>query len=324
MDGVDRREFMKGVAGAAALSRSGGETAAPSDGGPLFLATWTQGKPANERAVEVLAAGRGLLDAVEEGIKTAEDDPKVSSVGYGGLPNEEGVVELDAAIMDGTRHRAGAVCALQQIRTPISVARLVLEKTRHTTLAGEGALRFALRMGFTPEQLLTPESLKRWQEWKADPKRERFWASPDGTHDTIGLIGTDGNGNFAAGCSTSGLAWKIFGRVGDSPLVGCGLYVDSRVGAATATGNGDLMTNYCTSVSLVHAMGRGATPQDACIELLEHIAKSTPESRGEMICVLAMNARGEIGAAAMSREHPLEYALWRAGESRMLKAVSLY
>jgi L-asparaginase/N4-(beta-N-acetylglucosaminyl)-L-asparaginase len=324
MDGMDRRNFIKSIAGAAAVSAASARSGFPSGGGPVFLTTWAQGKPANDRAAQVLASGGSLLDAVEEGIKTAEDDPTVQSVGYGGLPNEEGVVELDAAIMDGTRHRAGAVCSLRQIRNPISVARLVLEKTRHTTLAGEGALRFAMKMGFQPEQLLTPESLKRWQEWKADPKSVSFWNESAKIHDTIGMVATDGEGHFVAGCSTSGLAWKIPGRVGDSPLVGCGLYADSRVGGATATGNGDLMTNYCTSVSLVHLMARGASPQDACVELLEHIAKSAPESRSDQICVLAMNARGETGAAAMSKLHPLKYALWRAGENVLIEAATLY
>jgi isoaspartyl peptidase/L-asparaginase-like protein (Ntn-hydrolase superfamily) len=265
-----------------------------------------------------------LLDAVEKGINTVEDDPNVTSVGYGGLPSAEGVVELDASIMDGTRHRAGAVCSLHSIRNPISVARLVLDKTRHTTLAGEGAFHFALRMGFRAEQLLTPESLKRWLAWKADPKRQTFWQDPTENHDTIGMVATDGKGHVVAGCSTSGLAWKVPGRVGDSPLVGCGTYADDRYGAATATGDGDLMTNYCTSVSIVHTMARGASPQDACVELLEHMAKTHPKNRSGEICVLAINPQGAAGAAAMNKRYRLKYALWRDGESRLLESVTLY
>src|SRR5213082_3041568 len=191
MDPVDRRDFMKSVAGAAALgtgeltSPEPSDAASPKETGPVFLATWGHGKPAVDRAAEVFRSGGSLLDAVERGINVPENDPSVMSVGYGGLPNAEGVVELDAAIMDGTRHRAGSVASLHSIKNPISVARQVLEKTKHTTLAGEGAFRFALGVGFKPEQLLTPESLKRWLEWKAKPDHESFWLSAS-NHDTIG------------------------------------------------------------------------------------------------------------------------------------------
>ncbi len=251
-----------------------------------------------------------------------ENDPAVTSVGYGGLPNAEGVVELDAAIMDGTRHRAGSVCSLHMIKNPISVARLVMEKTRHTTLVGEGAFRFALKMGFEPQTLLTPESLKKWQDWKAKPQHETFWLTPE-NHDTIGMVATDGRGHVVSGCSTSGLAWKIPGRVGDSPLVGCGVYADDNVGAASATGDGDLMTNYCTSVSIVHTMARGASPQEACMELLRHMVKTDPKNKDGEVAVIAMNTRGEIGAACMNNRFHLKYALWRNGESQLLESVKL-
>lgn len=324
MEPVNRRSFMKTVAGAAAVAARDLKPGDAAETGPVFLSTWVHGKPANERAAEVFKAGASLLDAVEKGINVPESDPSVTSVGYGGLPNEEGVVELDAAIMDGTRHRAGCVANLRSIKNPISVARLVLEKTRHTTLAGEGAFRFALKMGFHPEQLLTPESLKRWLEWKADPKRQRFWLNPTDDHDTIGMVATDGRGHVVSGCSTSGLAWKIPGRVGDSPLVGCGLYADDNVGAASATGNGDLMTNYCTSVSIVHTMARGASPQDACVSLLEHLVKTDPQNRSADVCIIAINNRGETGAASMHKNYRLKYAIWRDGESQLLDAVALY
>ncbi len=324
MELVDRRDFLKSMAGAAALAARDHQAAGTQSARPVFLSTWVHGKPANERAAEVFKAGGSLLDAVEKGINVPESDPNVMSVGYGGLPNEEGVVELDAAIMDGTRHRAGAVCSLHSIKNPISVARLVLEKTRHTTLAGEGAFRFALKMGFRPEQLLTPQSLKKWLEWKADPKRDTFWLDPTENHDTIGMVATDGKGHVVAGCSTSGLKWKIAGRVGDSPLVGCGIYADDNVGAASATGDGDLMTNYCTSISIVHSMSRGISPQDACVELLQHIVKTDPKNRTGDVCVIAFNNRGEAGAASMHSGYRLKYALWREGESELLDAVALY
>ncbi|HZP00499.1 MAG TPA: N(4)-(beta-N-acetylglucosaminyl)-L-asparaginase [Terriglobia bacterium] len=323
MEPVHRRDFIKTVAGAAAMATAESQSVPPRSGGPVFLSTWVHGKPANERAAEIFRNGGSLLDAVEKGINVPENDPKVTSVGYGGLPNEEGEVELDAAIMDGTRHRAGSVCSLRSIKNPISVARLVLEKTRHTTLAGEGAFQFALKMGFQPEQLLTPESLTRWLDWKSNPKRETYWLSTE-HHDTIGMVACDGKGHVVAGCSTSGMPWKIPGRVGDSPLVGCGVYADDNVGAASATGDGDLMTNYCTSLSIVHYMTRGMSPQDACIELLHHMVKTDPKNKQGDVCVIAMNRDGETGAASMKASYTLKYALWRDGESQLLDAVALY
>lgn len=326
MDGLDRRDFIKSVAGAATLSSADFETAATPDAGPIFLATWPHGKPAVDRAAEIFHSGGSLLDAVEKGINVTEDDPKVMSVGYGGLPNEDGTVELDAAIMDGTRHRAGSVCALHSIKNPISVARQVIEKTRHTTLAGEGAYQFALKEGFTPMQLLTPESLQTWLDWRKTPNREQYWANP-ANHDTIGFVATDGEGHMVSGCSTSGSAWKIHGRVGDSPLVGCGVYAGDNVGGASATGDGDIMTNYCTSVSIVHNMARGASPQDACADLLKHMAETDPRNREAFICVIAMDNRGRVGAASMNARNPtpkFQYALWQNGESRLVEATVLY
>ena len=320
MEPVDRRSFLKSVAGTAALAAVEGRPSWASDAGPVFLSTWAHGKPANERAAEVFKGGGSLLDAVEKGINVPENDPAVTSVGYGGLPNAEGVVELDAAIMDGTRHRAGSVCSLHMIKNPISVARLVMEKTRHTTLAGEGAFRFALKMGFEPQTLLTPESLKKWQEWKAKPQHETFWLTPE-NHDTIGMVATDGKGHVVSGCSTSGLAWKIPGRVGDSPLVGCGVYADDNLGAASATGDGDLMTNYCISVSIVHTMARGASPQEACMKLLRHMVKTDPKNKDGEVAVIAMNTRGEIGAACMNNRFHLKYARARI-DPRFTASVS--
>ncbi|HXX24047.1 MAG TPA: N(4)-(beta-N-acetylglucosaminyl)-L-asparaginase [Terriglobia bacterium] len=323
MGGIDRRDFMKSMAGAAALAAVEAKPASALESGPVFLSTWVHGKPANERAAEVFKGGGSLLDAVEKGINVPEDDPRVMSVGYGGLPNEEGEVELDAAIMDGTRHHAGAVCSLRHIKNPISVARLVLERTRHTTLAGEGAFRFALKMGFEPQLLLTPESLKKYMDWKSNSQRKTFWVTSE-THDTIGMVATDGKGHVVSGCSTSGLAWKIPGRVGDSPLVGCGVYADDNVGAASATGDGDLMTNYCTSISIVHYMASGMSPQDACLELLRHMANTDPKNKNGDCCVIAINNSGGIGAASMKSAYRLSYALWMNGESKLLDATALY
>ena len=323
MEKLNRRTFMQSVAAAAAVSAAPALGTAADEPGAVFLSTWPHGKPANERAAEVFKSGGSLLDAVEKGINVPESDPNVMSVGYGGLPNAEGRVSLDAGIMDGTRHRAGAVCALEGIKNPISVARLVLERTRHTTMAGEGALRFALEMGFHTEQLLTPKSLERWMQWKATPNHETFWITPD-NHDTIGRVATDGRGHMVAGCSTSGLEWKIPGRVADSPLVGLGYFANDNPGAASATGDGDLMSNYCTSVSIVPLMARGSTPEEACAEILKQMVKTLPANKDGECAVIAMNNRGEIGTASMNAKFPLKSALWRNGESRLLDSVVLY
>lgn len=322
MESVNRRDFIKSVAAAGALTVP--ERAEESEvRGAIFCSTWKHGKPANERAAEIFARGNSLLDAVEKGINVPESDPQVMSVGYGGLPNAEGLVELDAGIMDGTRHRAGAVCGLRGVKNPISVARLVLERTKHTTMAGPGLQQFALEMGFAFEQLLTPESLKKWLAWKATPQHKSFWLTSE-HHDTIGMVATDGRGRLVAGCSTSGLAWKLPGRIADSPLVGCGFYADDHFGAASATGDGDLMTNYCTSAFIVQAMARGLSPQHACEALLRHMVKTESTNRECPCAVIAMNPHGEVGAASMNSQFHLQYALWENGESRLLDSAVVY
>lgn len=343
MDSVDRRDFMKSVAGAAALSAAGEAAAAAelparaaaqptappersASGAPaeaVFLTTWKFGLAANQRAAAVFAASGNLLDAVEKGINVVEDDPAITSVGYGGLPNADGVVELDAGIMDGTRHRAVAICNLHQIKNPISVARMALERTRETTYAGHGAFLMALKFGFRPEQLLTPESLRKWQEWRANPDRRTFWVSPE-NHDTIGMLANDGRGHLVSGCSTSGMAFKIPGRVADSPLVGCGIYADDNAGAATATGDGDLMTNYCTSVVIVQLMARGASPQEACEELLRWMVRTDPRNRTSASAVIAMDPRGRIGAACMNPQFQLQFAVWRGGRGEVRPGKALF
>src|SRR5690348_10590 len=323
MDNVNRRDFMKSIAAAGALAGVPAQAAEPDGEGPVFLATWKHGLPAVNRAAEVFHQGGSLLDSIEKGINIPEEDPEVTSVGYGGLPNAEGIVELDAGIMDGTRHRAGAVCGLRGVKTPISVARLVLEKTSHTTIGGIGLQEFARNMGYHPEQLLTPNSLKQWMAWKADPHHQSFWLNPE-HHDTIGVVATDGKGHIVAGCSTSGLAWKIPGRVADSPLVGCGYYADDRAGGASATGDGDLMSNYCTSISIVQMMARGASPQEACEELLRDMAKAESRNKEAACAVIAMNTRGDIGAASMNPQFHLQYALWKSGQGQMLESKDVF
>ncbi|MGA7355695.1 MAG: N(4)-(beta-N-acetylglucosaminyl)-L-asparaginase [Candidatus Cybelea sp.] len=317
MEPLDRREFLIGTSAATAALAAGAPAPALAEStSPVFLATWVWGIEANARAAQVFAGAGSLLDAVEKGINVAEDDPNVDSVGYGGLPNAQGEVELDAGIMDGTHHRAGSVCNLHKIKNPISVARLVMEKTRHTTMAGEGALQFAIEMGFEPMQLLTPKSLQTWLKWRSTPNHDTFWIDRN-HHDTIGMVAADGKGQVVAGCSTSGLAWKIPGRVADSPLVGCGYYADDAAGAASATGNGDVMANYCTSMFIVQRMAQGAHPQEACDDVMRFMAKTAPNLHEDMYCVIAIDPRGEIGAASMNSKQALTYALWRNGSGAL-------
>jgi N4-(beta-N-acetylglucosaminyl)-L-asparaginase len=324
MEPIDRRTFIAtGAATAATLASSSEAVAANSSGGPVFLSTWKWGVEANAKGAQIFGGGGSLLDAIEKGINVVEDDPNVMTVGYGGLPNADGVVELDAGIMDGTTHRAGSVCSLHMIKNPISVARMVMEKTRHTTMAGDGALQFAIKMGFTPMQLLTEKSLAAWLKWKNDPNRKTFWIDSE-HHDTIGMVACDGSGKVAAGCSTSGLAWKIPGRVADSPLVGCGYYADDSAGAASATGDGDVMTNYCTSMFIVQRMREGRHPQQACEDLMHFMSRSAPNTRSDMYCVIAINPRGEVGAISMNLAQPLQYALWRGGSGALHTAPAFY
>ena len=321
MEPIDRRTFLAAGAAAATLGATGETVAASS--GPVFLSTWKWGVEANSKAAQVFGASNSLLDAIEKGINVVEDDPNVTTVGYGGLPNAQGVVELDAGIMDGTTHRAGSVCNLHMIKNPISVARMVMEKTRHTTMAGDGALQFAIAMGFQPMQLLTDTSLNAWLKWKNTPNHETFWIDSE-HHDTIGMVAADGKGKVAAGCSTSGLAWKIPGRVADSPLVGCGYYADDAAGAASATGDGDVMTNYCTSMYIVQRMHQGAHPQEACEDAMRFMARTAPNLHTDMYCVIAINPRGEVGAMSMNTKQMLHYALWQGGSGALHVAPAFY
>lgn len=325
MDTIKRRTFLSSAAGAAALSamQTSPAAAASGSGGPVFIATWDFSKPAVERGVEILHSGGSLLDAIEKGINIIEDDPTITTVGYGGYPNAEGEVELDAGIMDGTRHRAGAVFNLHKIKNPISVARLVLDRTTHTQLVGDGALEFAMRMGFQPMQLLTPQSLEAWLKWKNTPNHETYYINKH-NHDTIGVCATDGKGKVAAGCSTSGIAWKIPGRVADSPIVGAGYMADDTAGAASATGNGDVMTNYCTSAYLVNKMRDGLHPQEACEDLMRMIARTAPNVHTDMYCAIALSPRGEVGAASINAKQQLTYVVWRNGAATIHTAKAVF
>ncbi|MBI4531924.1 MAG: N(4)-(beta-N-acetylglucosaminyl)-L-asparaginase [Candidatus Latescibacteria bacterium] len=276
---------------------------------PVIIATWTFGKACNEAAARALAEGGNALDAVEQGIWVAEADPTNASVGFGGTPNAEGVVQLDAAIMWGPGHRAGSVAALEKILHPISVARKVMEASPHVMLVGEGALKFARSHGFPVQDLTTEETKKRWAEWKTKqaPRPE----TPD-VHDTIGMVAIDEHGDIAAGCSTSGSGHKLPGRVGDSPIIGAGLYADNDVGGAAATGLGEDIMRYCACFAVVERMRQGMSPAEACVDVLKWVYEKDPKRGDTSIGLVALSKSGEYGAAGMRKGFP--YAVYVDGE----------
>ncbi|MFB3788953.1 MAG: N(4)-(beta-N-acetylglucosaminyl)-L-asparaginase [bacterium] len=259
---------------------------------PLILATWDFGREANQAGWEILARGGTALDAVEAAARAVENDPEVPSVGYGGYPNEMGVVQLDAAIIDGKTGRMGAVAALEGIRNPISVARRVLEKNKHIFLVGAGAQSFALKEGFHEENLNTPKSVS----WYAEQLQKK---PADPGHDTVGVLARDARGGLAVACSTSGLALKWSGRVGDSPLIGAGLYLDQAVGGAVGTGVGERAIEVCGAFAIVEFMRYGLSPQKACEQLLRRVAERNKDRLDFQLAFIAMNREGEIGAASL-------------------------
>lgn len=277
---------------------------------PVFIATWPFGVPASRAGYACLTAGGSAVDAVEVGANVAEDDPEVNSVGTGGLPNADGVVELDAAIMNGYDHAAGSVAGLTDTARPISVARKIMETSPHVMLVGQNAVRFARAAGFAETATLTPEAAECWEEWKRNQtdsdvahfntRRTVDLPLTPESHDTIGVLALDTHGNLAAGCTTSGMAWKTPGRVGDSPIIGSGLYVDNRIGAAAATGHGDEMMKAVLSYRVVMLMEQGCDPQEACIEALRYlIARRPPENHNRYgAAIIALRKDGRYGAAA--------------------------
>ncbi len=292
---------------------------------PVVVSTWKHGIPANEAAWKILKSSGNALDAVEQGVRVPEGDPNVMSVGLGGLPDEQGKVTLDACIMDW-RGNAGAVAALEHIVHPISVARLVMERTNHVLLAGKGALEFALAHGFKKENLLTDEARKRWLEWKESMSEKDNWLAPsEEIHDTITMLALDTKGNLSGATTTSGLAWKIHGRVGDCAIVGGGVYVDNEVGAAGSTGFGEATIRTCGSFLVVENMRRGMSPQEACEDAIRRVIKMNEKriekEKGYFDCFLALNKKGEIGAASVRKG--FQYALYKNGENKLHDAKFL-
>jgi N4-(beta-N-acetylglucosaminyl)-L-asparaginase len=268
---------------------------------PLVVSTWPFGKPANDAALAVLLRGGLLLDAVEQGIWVVESDVSNRSVGLNGTPNAAGVVQLDACIMFGPGHRGGSVAALEGIKHPISVARRVMEKTPHVMLVGEGARMFALEQGLEAVEV---DSKRLYEQWLQQRVKERAGSAVDNkkpNHDTIALLVLGPDGNLAGGCSTSGLGGKLPGRVGDSPILGSGLYVDNEVGAAGATGVGENVMRYCGSFMVVEYMRQGLAPQAACEETIRRIAKQDPKGFNLSINFVALDRHGRSGAAGTDK-----------------------
>jgi isoaspartyl peptidase/L-asparaginase-like protein (Ntn-hydrolase superfamily) len=317
---IDRRGFATTLAAASATLSLAGTASAQSDARkPLFVATWNFGLPACKRSLEVLQQTGSLLDAIEKGIHVAEADPNVDSVGLGGAPNAVGVVQLDACFMNGADHRAGAVAGLENFVHPISVARRVMEKTKHVMLVGAGAAAFAREQGFSETNLLTDTQRKKWQDWLATNKNPNV-APPN--HDTIALVGLDAQGNLAGGCSTSGLAYKLPGRVGDSPILGSGLYVDGNVGAAGATGIGENVMRYCGSFLIVEFMRSGMDPTTACKAAIERIAKHERRAPSELhINFLAIDKMGRWGGAGTDQEFEVAVVTPQSAELRKPERV---
>lgn len=275
---------------------------------PIVISTWDFGVAANAEAWKILNTNGKALDAVENGVKVAEADIKNQTVGYGGRPDRDGIVTLDASIMDHLGN-CGAVLALEQIKHPVSVARLVMEKTPHVMLAGDGALQFALEQGFKAENILTEQSKKEWEEWLKTAHYQpvsnienRKLPGNQYNHDTIGMLALDAHGHLAGACSTSGIGFKLRGRVGDSPIIGAGLYVDNEVGGATSTGVGEEVIRNVGSFLVVELMRQGYPPEEACKEAVMRIIKKKPKNtKGIQVGFLALTKNGEYGAYAIQK-----------------------
>jgi N4-(beta-N-acetylglucosaminyl)-L-asparaginase len=306
-----RRSFLKWSAMSAALASVNKSYAkeipmTESENKPIVISTWKHGVDANADAWSVLSVRGRALDAVEKGVMNSESDMGNRSVGLGGLPDRDGHVTLDACIMD-EKGNCGSVCFLEHIKHPVSVARMVMEKTPHIMLAGEGALKFALDNGFTKENFdRTPGADEAWKEWLKKSEYKPIINFEN--HDTIGMIALDMDGNLSGSCTTSGLSYKMHGRVGDSPIIGAGLFVDNNVGAATATGTGEEVIRIAGSHTVVEMMRQGHSPEEACRIAVERVSKSPKNVREMQIGFLALNKHGEFGAFAL--QNGFKYAVY--------------
>ncbi|HGY54761.1 MAG TPA: asparaginase [Caldithrix abyssi] len=303
-------------------------------GGPVTVSS-ANGLRATQKAMELIKDGKDALDGVIAGVNIVEDDPNDHSVGLGGLPNEEGVVELDSCCMHGPTHNAGSVAALRNIRNPSKVARLVMERTDHELIVGKGALRFAKAHGFKEEELLTDKAREIWLRWKENLNDRDDWFPPANkklsaadmelmdTTGTITCLGIDLSGNISGVTTTSGLAFKIPGRVGDSPIIGAGLYVDNEVGACGSTGRGEENLKNLSCFLVVELMRQGYSPEDACLEAAKRIVShaklpSLLNEKGKPnfnVKFYAVNKKGEWGGAAIYG--PADFAVHDGKENKL-------
>jgi N4-(beta-N-acetylglucosaminyl)-L-asparaginase len=286
---------------------------------PIVLSTWNFGLQANEVAWEILKNNGRALDAVEVGVKVPEGDPNERSVGYGGRPDRDGIVTLDSCIMDEFSN-IGSVAGLENIKHAVSVARAVMEKTPHVMLVGDGALQFAVEQGFTKENLLVEASETEWKDWLKSSEYTPIANIEN--HDTIGMIALDSNGNLSGACTTSGMAYKMHGRVGDSPIIGAGLYVDNEIGAATATGHGEEVVRIVGCHLVVELMRQGKSPQKACEEAVARIIKLTKNRNKNLkdiqVGFIALNKKGEYGSYCIQKG--FNYAVHDASGSKLIDA----
>ena len=286
--------------------------------GPRIISTWNHGFEANKVAWKNLSSGNGGLTAVEFGVRVSEDDPNETSVGLGGLPDRTGIVTLDACIMD-KNNDCGSVCFLQNIKNPISVARMVMEKTPHIMLSGKGAYDFAIEQGFKSQNLLTKKSKDAWEKWKKSSDYKPVINIEN--HDTISMLLIDENQDLFGACTTSGAAWKLHGRVGDSPIIGAGLFLDNDIGAAAATGLGEAVIRTSGSAMVVEVMRQGASPFEACKEIVNRISKihkNRPEWEYLQVGFIAVNKQGEH--AGYSLKKGFNYALHDTKNQKMIDA----
>lgn len=296
---------------------------------PIVISTWRHGLPSNEAAWEILSSGGKAIDAVETGVRVPEADPLVRSVGYGGYPDRDGRVTLDACIMD-ENNQCGSVACLEHIKHPISVARLVMDDTPHVMLVGAGALEFALAKGFKKENLLTPKTIEEWKHIQKELERkkaiinienERNTIINEDNHDTIGLLALDAQGNLSGSCTTSGAANKYHGRVGDSPIIGAGLFVDNEVGAACATGLGEEVIKHAGSAMVVELMRGGMDPETACKVIVERINKTNGGKKDFQVGFLALRKDGMFGAFSMVKN--FNFAVYDNKGNRMVDSPYL-
>jgi len=326
---LNRRKFIGTAAAAGVIGMLPKSLRSMNGGGmqkplPVIISTWQHGLSSNDAAMKVLNGGGSVLDAVEQGVWVPEADPENRSVGLGGLPDRDGHVTLDASIM-GPDGNAGSVACLEHIVHPVSVARKVMEDTPHELLVGEGALQFALEQGFKKENLLTPGAEKAWKEWLKNAKYDPVinWENePNKYHDTIGLLAVSKSGDVAGACTTSGMGFKMRGRVGDSPIIGAGLFVDNEIGAATATGMGELVLKTLGSFLVVEFMRNGMSPQQACEAAVKRIVHKLPENKKFQVGYIAVNKNGETGGYSL--QPGFNFALYQGGENVLLDAKSYY